>query len=156
MNKFKLTSPSFSNDEYIPSIFTCDGDNISPALHWKSAPEGTQSFALILEDPDAPKGTWYHWILFNIPADVHKIAEAAEELPKEVKIGTNSWGKMNYGGPCPPTGEHRYFFRLYALDCMLPLNNGATYQSIKESMQGHILDQTQLLGRYERECDWLE
>lgn len=156
MDKFKLTSPSFKNDGYIPSIFTCDGENISPTLAWKDAPKETQSFVLIMDDPDAPKGIWYHWILFNIPSYMHKIPEAVEQLPEGVKIGVNSWGKLKYEGPCPPPmGKHRYFFNLYALDCFLPLDNGTTYQSIKESMEGHILDQAQLMARYERDYDWL-
>ncbi|ACE05814.1 hypothetical protein Aasi_0395 [Candidatus Amoebophilus asiaticus 5a2] len=155
MDKFKLISPNFKNEGYIPSIFTCDGDNISPTLHWKDAPKETQSFVLIMEDPDAPKGTWYHWLLFNIPSHLHKIPEAVEQLPEGIKIGANSWGKLAYGGPCPPTGEHRYFFTLYALDYFLPLNDGASYQNIKEGMEGHILEQAQLIGKYEREYDWM-
>jgi Raf kinase inhibitor-like YbhB/YbcL family protein len=156
MDKFKLISPNFKNEGYIPSIFTCDGENISPTLTWKDAPKETISFVLIMEDPDTSKGVWYHWIVFNIPAHLHKITEAVEQLPEGIKLGKNSWGNLNYEGPCPPPmGEHRYFFNLYALDCLLPLDSGITYQSIKENMEGHILARAQLMARYERGYDWL-
>ncbi len=150
MNNFKIISPSFTHHAYIPKIFTCDGENISPPLVWENAPKETLSFILIMKDPDAPKGTWYHWILFNIPSYIHELPETIYKLPEGTRVGKNSWGETNYGGPCPPDKEHRYFFNLYALNCLLPLDNGATYKTIEETMQAHILGQTQLMSRYKR------
>ena len=114
-----LNSPVFNQGARIPTQFTCDDKDISPALHWQDAPEGTKSFAMIFDDPDAPMGTWDHWLLFNIPANVTELAEDISQLPPGTKEGMNSWGRTGYGGPCPPDREHRYFLKLYALDIAL-------------------------------------
>lgn len=147
---FKITSLEFEHNGNIPALFTCDGANINPELNWKDAPSSTQSFALIVDDPDAPMGTWDHWILFNIPANINKINKELLELPKGTKVGKNSWGEDKYGGPCPPDGEHRYFFKLYALDCILDLNDGTTKKELEEAMHSHILAKAELMGKYDR------
>jgi Raf kinase inhibitor-like YbhB/YbcL family protein len=150
MNNFKLVSTRFKHNEHIPQIYTCDGKDISPPLSWENTPKETKSFVLIMQDPDAPSNTWYHWILFNIPPYVEKIPEGVQQLPEGTRVGKNSWGKSSYGGPCPPDKEHRYFFNLYALDCLLYVDNGINHEIIEEAMEGHILGQTQLIGRYQR------
>jgi Raf kinase inhibitor-like YbhB/YbcL family protein len=142
-----LTSPAFSEGNPIPSEYTCDADDIAPILHIKGAPEGTQSFALIMDDPDAPRpGGFLHWVLFNIPGDASQIGPTGSIGVN----GQNGWGREGYGGPCPPSGEHRYYFRLYALDMMLGLSAGATKDEVEQAMQGHILGEAQLMGRYQR------
>jgi len=146
----EINSSEFEQNAKIPSRLTCDGDDISPAIRWQNAPEGTKSFALIFDDPDAPMGTWDHWLLFNIPANVTELAENIKQLPAGTKEGTNSWGRTGYGGPCPPDREHRYFFKLYALDTELSLDNGVEKKEIEKAMEGHILEQAELMGRYER------
>lgn len=138
------------NNGSIPQVFTCDGANISPQLSWQNPPLVTQSFVLIMEDPDAPRGIWYHWVVFDIPAHVRNMPEAVQQLPANTKVGKNSWGHTNYGGPCPPGQEHRYFFNLYAMDCFLNLTNGVNYADLKEAMEGHVLDHAQLMGKYKR------
>ena len=146
---FTLTSPDFGTDEPIPRKLTCDGANHSPKLDWIHAPEGTRSFALIVDDPDAPKGTFTHWVLFDIPADINHIP-AGESIGIS---GRNDFQHEGYGGPCPPPnhGEHRYFFKLFALDVeSLDLKLGARRSEVEQAMEGHILGQTQLMGRYER------
>lgn len=148
-----LTSPAFAQGQPIPARFTCDGEDISPALNWGDPPAGTRSFVLILDDPDAPAGTWTHWVLFNIPADMRSLDEAVpalETLASGARHGKNSWGKLGYGGPCPPAGTHRYFFRLYALDVSLGLSPGAAKKDVQSAMQGHILAQGELMGTYAR------
>jgi Raf kinase inhibitor-like YbhB/YbcL family protein len=150
MGSLQLRSQSFMNNGSIPQVFTCDGADISPQLSWQDPPPGTQSFVLIMEDPDAPKGTWHHWIVFNIPVHVQEFPEAVQQLPVSTKTGKNSWGLTNYGGPCPPDQEHRYFFNLYAMDCILDLDNGVYYADLKQAMGGHVLDHAQLMGRYKR------
>ncbi len=147
---FTLTSPDFGTDSPIPRKLTCDGANNSPALEWMHPPKGTQSFALIVDDPDAPDGTFTHWVLFDIPAD-------AAGIPTGGKIGTsgrNDFQQEGYGGPCPPPnhGDHRYFFKLFALDVeSLDLDPGARKPEVENAMKGHILDQTELMGRYRRD-----
>ena len=144
----QLTSDAFANGQSIPSKYSCKGKNISPALAWTEPPAGTQSLALIMDDPDAPGGTWVHWVLFNIPASTHNLQE---DLPTSgMSMGKNSWGDMRYGGPCPPSGTHRYFFKLYALDTTINLLPGATKEQVLEEMEGHILAQGELVGTFSK------
>jgi hypothetical protein len=147
---FAITSPSFEDRAIIPAKFTCDGKDLSPALEWAGYPQSTKSFVLICDDPDAPRGTWDHWVVFNIPADINKFEEGARQFPKPVTIGKNTWGRNDYGGPCPPHGEHRYYFKLYALDIMLDLGEDSTKEQVTTAMNGHILGQAELMGRYSR------
>ncbi len=144
-----LSSPDFSNHEFIPSLYTCDGKGISPALIWHAPPPHTQSLALIVDDPDAPRGVWSHWVLFNIPSNMRQLPEKTM-IPTGATCGRNSWGKNEYGGPCPPHGTHRYFFTLYALDTVLHLNEKAAEQDVLTAMKGHILEQSVLIGLYSR------
>jgi Raf kinase inhibitor-like YbhB/YbcL family protein len=147
----KLNSPAFHDGENIPALFTQDGDNISPPLQWSNAPELTASFALVLEDPDAPGGVFTHWVLYNLPNVMRGIDR---EVPVGGHYGTqalqgiNSFGEMGYGGPKPPSGEHRYVFTLYALDLVLDLEEGATKEDLFRAMDGHIIDQAELTGLY--------
>ena len=151
---FTISSPSFQNDASIPKKFTCDGADVSPELHWSSPPAGTQSFALISDDPDAPVGTWTHWVLFDLPAETTSLPEnvaKVDELPAGGRQGRNDFRKIGYGGPCPPPGKpHRYFFKLYALDKRLNLKPGASKQEVEQAMQGHILGRAELMGKYQR------
>lgn len=150
---FQLTSPAFKEGEWIPRQFTCDDRDVSPALVWSEPPSGTVTLALIVDDPDAPVGTWVHWILFNLPPTTRELpGNIAPEatLAFGERHGKNSWGRLGYGGPCPPGGTHRYFFKLYALDIMLDVASGATQYQVEQAMQGHILDMAQLMGRYRR------
>ncbi|MDJ0667860.1 MAG: YbhB/YbcL family Raf kinase inhibitor-like protein [Desulfobacterales bacterium] len=154
----QLTSPSFENQKRMARKFTCDGEDISPALAWSGAPEGTLSFALIVDDPDAPdpanpKMTWVHWILYNIPSTVNALPEGAkdEELSPETLQGLNDWKKTGYGGPCPPIGQHRYFHKLYALDIVLPDLSSPTKAKLEQAMGGHILSMAELVGLYQRD-----
>jgi Raf kinase inhibitor-like YbhB/YbcL family protein len=152
--KFKLNSHPFSDGGNIPKKYTCDGDDVSPELHWTGQPPAAKSFALIVDDPDAPSGTWVHWVLFNLPGDAHDLPEAAGKrapLPTGAQQGTNDFKKEGYGGPCPPPGKpHRYFFKLYALDSKLSLKGSTTKADVEKAMQGHILGQGELIGRYGR------
>jgi len=145
-----LTSDAFSHGDMIPVEYTCDGDDFSPHLEWSGAPEGTKSFVMICDDPDAPMGIWDHWILFNIPTDATQIEPHALSLPPGTDEGTNSWGRTGYGGPCPPSGTHHYFFKLYALDTELDIHPGAKKLQIEAAMGGHILAETELMAKYER------
>lgn len=150
---FLLSNPTFSQGEAMPVLYTCDGDNISPALMWTDPPEGTQSLALIADDPDAPAGTWIHWVVYNIPAEARDLsaAYAAEsEHADGSRSGKNSWNQLGYGGPCPPSGTHHYFFKLYALDILLDLEPGATHRQLLDVMEEHILAQTELMVTYSR------
>lgn len=142
-----LTSPAFNNEEAIPIKYSCDGEDISPELDWFGTPEGTISLALIMDDPDAPGGSWVHWVLFNLPMDLSGLREGMAGVGLD---GTNSWNRTGYGGPCPPSGTHRYFFKLYALDINLDLESGADKGSLLEAMEGHILGQAELMGIYSR------
>ena len=149
-----LTSPAFQPGGNIPKQFTCEGSDISPELTWSGAPAGAKSFALIVHDPDAPRaGGWYHWVVYNIPTKVSSIPENAQkqqDLPGVGTQGRNDFGNVGYGGPCPPSGTHRYFFRLYALDTELKLNSGASAKDVEKAIQGHILDQGELMGKYQK------
>ena len=149
----QLTSSAFSQGDPIPTKYTCDGDDVSPPLAWGDPPEGTASFALINDDPDAPVGTWVHWVLYNLPADARSLPEAVpadSELPDGSRHGQNSWRRPGYGGPCPPGGTHRYFFKLYALDTALDLPSDANKEEVLKAMEGHILGQAELMGVYSR------
>lgn len=146
--KFTLASPAFDHQKQIPAKYTCDGENISPQIHWENAPEGTQSFALIVDDPDAPKKVWVHWVVFNIPADAKSLKEGIRT--GNFVQGMTDFGSVGFGGPCPPSGTHRYYFKLYALDTILDLPEGATKEELLKAMNGHILDQTELIGLYQR------
>jgi len=148
-----IKSPAFVPGGKIPGKYTCDGMDISPPLTWTSGPEGTKTFALICDDPDAPMGTWVHWVLFNLPADITEFRENVppeRELESGAKQGMNDFRKIGYGGPCPPGGVHRYFFKLYALDKKIDLEAGATKAELLKAMEGHILAEGQIMGRYER------
>jgi Raf kinase inhibitor-like YbhB/YbcL family protein len=144
-----LKSDAFVNGQSIPAKYSCIGKNISPALTWTDPPAGTQSFALIVDDPDAPAGTWVHWVLYNIPADQRSLQEDLPTSGKNV-FGRNSSGNTRYDGPCPPSGTHRYYFKLYALDTLLPLQPGAKKDELLKAMQGHILAQGELMGTFSK------
>jgi Raf kinase inhibitor-like YbhB/YbcL family protein len=150
---FTLMSTAFGNGQPIPTTYSCKGRDVSPPLTWNEPPAGTQSLALILDDPDAPAGTWVHWVIFNLPATARGLAEAT---PKDAPLtagginGVNSWGRSGYGGPCPPSGTHRYFFKLYALDTLLALTASADKSQVLTAMEGHILAQSELMGTYSK------
>jgi len=151
---FFLVSAAFAGGGEIPVVYTCDGEDLSPPLEWGAAPDGTASYALVCEDPDAPVGNWVHWVAYNIPAGTTSLPEGAgnaEPAEHGMTGGTNSWGRTGYGGPCPPSGTHRYFFRLYALDTFLELDPGADAEALREAMEGHVLAETELMGRYSRQ-----
>jgi Raf kinase inhibitor-like YbhB/YbcL family protein len=153
----QLTSPSFENQGDIPKKYTCDGRDISPELNWSGIPQGTKSFVLIVDDPDAPdpadpKMTWVHWVVYNIPATVHSLSEgvASKDLPAGTLEGVNDWNRTGYGGPCPPIGKHRYFHKLYALDTVLPDLKRPTKTELEKAIKGHIVGQAELVGLYQR------
>ncbi len=149
---FRLTVEGFREGDTIPRRHTCEGEDVSPALSWEDAPPTARSFALIMDDPDAPAGTWNHWLLWDIPTGVNRIEEGFQPGSLGVS-GTNDFGKPGYGGPCPPRGHgpHRYYFRLYALDVeSLGLPEGARRAQLDAALRGHILDEAQYMGRYER------
>jgi Raf kinase inhibitor-like YbhB/YbcL family protein len=151
---FELTSPAFAAGESIPRKYTCDGEDISPPLQWSDPPQGTRSFALIADDPDAPVGTWVHWVLYNLPVEARTLSEAVPsdaDLPDGSRNGQNGWRRLGYGGPCPPSGTHRYFFKLYALDTVLDLAAGANDKHLLGAMEGHLLAQAELMGVYTRQ-----
>jgi Raf kinase inhibitor-like YbhB/YbcL family protein len=157
--KFNLSSGSFPAGGTIPADYTCKGGNISPELHWTGVPEKTKTFALICDDPDAPGRIWVHWVIFNIPIEkevfksTFKLLEAfpkKEIGDKGIRQGTNDFGKIGYDGPCPPSGVHRYYFKLYALDQALELKAGATKLQLLEAMKGHVLAETQLMGTFSK------
>ncbi len=151
---FTISSPSFQNGAQIPKKFACDGEDISPELQWTPPAAGTKSLALIVDDPDAPVGTWTHWVLYDLPPQTTSLSENVkkqEHLPTGAIQGRNDFRKIGYGGPCPPAGKaHRYFFKLYALDKKLDLKPGASKQEVERGMQGHILAQAELMGKYQR------
>ena len=151
---FKLTSSAFKQNDLIAKEYTCEGSDMSVPLSWEDAPAGTKSFALIVDDPDAPRGTWVHWVLYDIPADVRELSAGIgreESLQNGAKQGKNDFGKTGYGGPCPPGGRaHHYHFRLYALDQMTGLKSRATKDHLLGAMKGHVLAETQLIGTYKR------
>jgi Raf kinase inhibitor-like YbhB/YbcL family protein len=150
----KLTSSAFEPGATIPKKHTCDGPDVSPALAWGEAPAGAQSLALIMDDPDAPVGTWVHWVLYDLPASTRELAEGVpqqEVLASGAHQGRNDFKRIGYGGPCPPRGPaHRYFFKLYALNAKLGLKPGATKAEVEKAMQGKIAAQAELMGRYAR------
>jgi len=148
-----IASPAFSEGARIPKKYTADGENVSPPLKWSSVPTGTRSFALIVDDPDAPAGTWVHWVIFNIPATVIELPEkvpSVNSLPDGAIQGRNDFHEIGFDGPSPPSGTHRYFFKLYALDSMLKLPAGSTKADLLEAMQGHVIAEAHLMGRYSR------
>lgn len=148
----RIDSPAFENGQPIPEKHSCDGEDVSPALTWDDVPQSAKSLALVVEDPDAPRGTWDHWLVFNIPPAVKGLREGAGagNLPGQALHGRNSWTRNNWGGPCPPSGTHRYFFKLFALDAMLDLSQGASKAELLDAMDGHILDKAELMGTYKR------
>ncbi len=152
-----LTSPAFTEGGEIPARYTCEGDDISPPLAWSAPPVGTQSLALIVDDPDAPdpkapKMTWVHWVLYNLSPTASSLPEGLgrEALPAGTREGLNDWKRPGYGGPCPPVGRHRYFFKLYALDTVLPDLGRVTKARLEEAIRGHVLAHTELVGTYEK------
>ena len=152
---FSLQSPSFAHMEEIPSKHTCEGSNVSPALFWTNPPEGTKSFVLIVDDPDAPdpqapKMTWVHWVLYNIPPTVSELQEEMKILPPGTLDGVNSWGRIGYGGPCPPIGRHRYFFKLYALSKEIPVLRRPSKEDIEHAMEESTLAKAELVGTYRK------
>lgn len=153
----QITSPAFTMNGPIPTKHTCEGSDLSPALAWSGAPAGTKSFALIVDDPDAPdpaapKMTWVHWVLYDVPPGAASLPEAvaAEHLPTGTLEGTNDWRRTGYGGPCPPIGRHRYFFKLHALDTVLPDLEKPTKAKLEAAMKGHVLAEAQLVGTYQK------
>jgi len=148
-----ITSSVFAEGALIPKKYTCDAEDISPDLKWSGVPKEAKSLALICDDPDAPVGTWVHWVLFNIPADVTTLAAGVPSDPvlkNGARHGKNDFRKLGYGGPCPPGGTHRYFFKIYALDTLLTLESGSTKAQLVDAMRGHILADGQLMGKYKR------
>lgn len=150
-----LTSPQFTHQGDIPSAYTCEGANVSPPLAWSGAPPGTKSFALIVDDPDAPdpaapQRVWVHWVLYNIPATASGLEEAVKSLPAGTREGTSDYQRTGYGGPCPPIGRHRYFHKLYALDTLLPDLSSPTKTALEKAMAGHVLEKTELMGTYQK------
>jgi Raf kinase inhibitor-like YbhB/YbcL family protein len=145
----KLNCTEFQDGESIPQRHTGDGEDVSPALTWSDPPAATKSFALICDDPDAPRGTWVHWVLFNLPGELRELGEG--KVPKGAAQGVNDFGNQDYGGPAPPRGKpHRYFFKLYALDRLLDLPEGATKEQVLAAAKPHILAEAQVMGKYQR------
>jgi Raf kinase inhibitor-like YbhB/YbcL family protein len=150
-SQMKVESAAFKEGQPIPRQYTCDGINISPPLEWSGVPKSAKTIAIIADDPDAPAGTWVHWVLYNLLAQNIGLVEnvpATGELKAGGFQGKNSFGKLGYGGPCPPSGTHRYFFKVYAVDAELPLKAGVTKADLETAMQGHIVAQAQLMGTY--------
>jgi len=149
----KLTSKALNEGQASPRGYTCDGANVSPPLEWTGVPKSAKTLAIVADDPDAPAGTWVHWVLYNLPSDVIGMVENTppiETLSGGGMQGTNDFQKIGYGGPCPPRGSHRYFFKIYALDSELPLKPGASKVDLEPAMEGHIISQGQLIGTYRR------
>lgn len=154
MNQIKLTSSAFEEEAMIPAKYTCDGKDISPPLVWQGVPNEAETLALIVDDPDAPGKTWVHWVAYNIPADVTELPENYPPLEKAengMMQGKNDFKKIGYGGPCPPSGTHRYYFKLYALSETLNLEPGATKQELLNAMEGKVVAETSLMGKYSRD-----
>ncbi len=150
----KITSPVFADNAAIPAKYTCEGDDVSPPLAWSGVPEGAKSLVLIVDDPDAPdpkapRMTWVHWVLYDLPPAATGLAEGGA-LPAGTKVGLNDWKRADYGGPCPPIGRHRYFFKLYALDAPLSALNGPTKAKVEAAMKGHVMAEAQLVGTYQK------
>jgi len=148
MNELTIKSPAFAGNGYIPARFTCDGSNINPPLEIDKVPAEAKSLALIVDDPDAPVGMWVHWVIWNIDPSTREIAE--DHVPRNAVQGKNDWKRNSYGGPCPPSGVHRYFFKLYALDTRLNLGIGTSKGDLENAMHGHILASAELIGLYKR------
>ena len=151
--EIEVKSEAFEEGGMIPKKYTCDGEDVSPPLSWTGVPEGTEALALICDDPDAPVGTWVHWVIFNIPPDTTGLSEnipPERVLESGTRQGRNDFGNIGYGGPCPPRGTHRYYFKLYALDKKVDLEPGATKDELLKAMEGHILAEGRLMGRYKR------
>ncbi len=149
----QLHTKAFKEEGAIPRKYSCDGEDISPPLSWTEVPQGTQSFVLIADDPDAPGGTWVHWVYYDIPKEVRELPEDLETTEHPGKGGTqgvNDFGNIGYGGPCPPGGEHRYYFKLYALDEVLGLKPGLSKKQVLNKMEGHILEEVRLMGTFTR------
>lgn len=149
----KIESSSFTQGQPIPQKYTCEGGDVSPELRWSNAPDGTKTFALIADDPDAPAGTWVHWVIYNISPNTHELREGVQKsaTTSAGEQGLNDFRKVGYGGPCPPPGKaHRYFFKLYALDTQLPMKPGTTKKDLEAAMQGHILANVEIMGTYQR------
>ncbi len=145
----QITSPSFAHNEVIPTLYTCQGEDISPPLQFSDIPANAISLALIVDDPDAPNHDWVHWLIWNIPPTT---VEIPENISKNFGVqGITSFGRSGYGGPCPPSGQHRYFFKLYALDTTLELSNNATKNDLLKALEGHIIAQSQLIGLYQKQ-----
>jgi Raf kinase inhibitor-like YbhB/YbcL family protein len=149
MIELKVFSSSFEDGGVIPAKFTCDGENISPDISWEGVPEGTKSLALICDDPDAPSGDFVHWVVFNIPVDIHGFEEAAE-VGNMTDLGITDYGRPGYGGPCPPSGTHHYHFKVYALDEMLKVDKNIDKYDLLDKMEGHMLAKGELVGLYRR------
>ncbi|MDR4508616.1 MAG: YbhB/YbcL family Raf kinase inhibitor-like protein [Candidatus Brocadiaceae bacterium] len=151
--EIEVKSAAFDEGGMIPKKYTCDGEDISPPLSWSAVPSGTKSIALISDDPDAPMGTWVHWVLYDLPANIQELPEnipSLKMLENGAKQGITDFGTIGYGGPCPPGGTHRYYFKLYALNKKLDLKAGITKKQLLEAMKGHILAEGQLMGKYKR------
>jgi hypothetical protein len=150
---FRLTTTAFQDGEFIPKEFTCDGQDNSPTLEWTEPPAGTKSFAVLVDDPDAPAGTWVHWVLYDLPGDARMLEEGVakdRQLADGTRQGRNDFGKIGYNGPCPPKGgPHRYFFKLYALDRKTNLKAGASKAELERAMKGHILAETGVVGQFQ-------
>ena len=154
----ELRSQAFDSMASIPRVHTCEGDDVSPPLTWSGAPSGSRSFALIVDDPDAPdpnapQRTWVHWVVYNLPAEVTELAQGASgvDMPDGAREGSNDWKQVGWQGPCPPIGRHRYFHKLYALDDVLPDLGAATKAELERAMAGHILASAELIGTYQKE-----
>jgi Raf kinase inhibitor-like YbhB/YbcL family protein len=152
---FPVTSPAFAASGEIPKKQSCEGGDVSPALAWSGLPLGTKSLALIVDDPDAPdpaapKTTWVHWLLYDIPVDATGLSEGIKDLPVGTKEGLNDWKRTGYGGPCPPVGKHRYFHKVYALDAVLPDLGSPSKAELEKAMQGHVLGKGELVGTYQK------
>jgi Raf kinase inhibitor-like YbhB/YbcL family protein len=151
MPELKITSMCFMHEGMIPARCTCDGDDLSPEIFWKHVPKEAKTIAMICDDPDAPMGTWVHWVVYNIPATDTGIVHAVKANDSTYTQGTSSWKTIGYGGPCPPSGTHRYFFKVYALDVVLDLKAGATKEKLEKAMEGHIVARGELMGMYKRQ-----
>ncbi len=148
MDGLKISSPQFAHNESIPAKYTCDGADASPPLKIEGVPGGTKALALVVDDPDAPAGTWVHWVVWDIPPETGEIRE--NSVPAGASQGKNDWGRNSYGGPCPPSGSHRYFFKLYALDATLNLGADTTKKGLEKAMEGHVIARAELIGVYKR------
>jgi Raf kinase inhibitor-like YbhB/YbcL family protein len=153
MKEIKIESSAFPHEGMIPKKYTCDGENISPPLSWTGIPENAKSIAIICDDPDAPMGTFVHWVLYDLPVNINELKEGIPPTPvleNGAKQGINDFRKIGYGGPCPPFGTHRYFFKIYALDTVLNLEPGLTKSELLKKMEGHIIAKGELMGKYKR------